>query len=108
MEDTFHNQLRTLTTTITLLANTPAEAESPLHSIERAAGGICLHLNADKTKYMYFNQRGDISPLKSGALKLVIKLNYLGSCVSSRKTSTRDQEMHGQLSIANRLDESQT
>ena len=32
---------------IALLANTPAQAESPLHSLKRAAAGIGLHLNAD-------------------------------------------------------------
>ena len=45
---------------IALLANAPAQAETLLHSLERAAGSICLHVNADKTKYMCFNQRGDI------------------------------------------------
>ena len=35
---------------IMLLANTPAQAESLLHSLERAAGGIGLHVNADKTQ----------------------------------------------------------
>ena len=34
---------------IVLLANTPAQAKSLLHSLERAAGGISLHVNADKT-----------------------------------------------------------
>ena len=37
---------------IELLANTPAQAKSLLHSLERAAGGIGLHGNADKTEYM--------------------------------------------------------
>ena len=37
-----------------LLANTPAKAESQLHRPERAAGGIGLHRNADKTEYMGF------------------------------------------------------
>ena len=32
---------------------------------------------------MCFNQRGDISTLKSGPLKLVDKFTYLGSSVSS-------------------------
>ena len=40
---------------ITLLANTRAQAETLLHGLEPAAGGIGLHLNADKTKYMCFN-----------------------------------------------------
>ena len=34
---------------IPFLANTPAKAESLLLSLERAAGGIGLHVNADKT-----------------------------------------------------------
>ena len=33
-----------------LLANTPALAETLLHNLERAAAGIGLHVNADKTK----------------------------------------------------------
>ena len=51
--------------------------------MERAAGGIGLHVNADKTEYMSFNQRGGISTLKRGPLKLVEKFTYLGSSVSS-------------------------
>ena len=66
-----------------LPANTPTQAESLLHSLEWAAGGISLHVNADKTKYMCFNQRGDISTLKRGPLKLVDKFTYQGSSVSS-------------------------
>ena len=57
---------------IALPANTPAQAESLLHSLERAAGGIGLYFNAYKAEFMYFNQRGDIS-LKGGSLKLVYK-----------------------------------
>ena len=34
---------------ITLLANTPAQAESLLHSLERVAASIGFHVNADKT-----------------------------------------------------------
>ena len=37
---------------IALLANTSGQAESLLHSLERAAGGKGLHVNADKTEYM--------------------------------------------------------
>ena len=47
---------------IAILANTPAQAETPLHSLERAAAGIGLHVNTYKTEYMCFNQTGDISP----------------------------------------------
>ena len=68
---------------IARLANTPAQAESLLHSLERAAGAISLHVNADKTKYMCFNQRGNVSTLNGGPLKLVDKSTCLGNTVSS-------------------------
>ena len=72
---------------ITLLANTPAQLETLLHGLEQAAGGISLHVNADKTEYMCFNQRGDISTIRrGGALKLMDKFTYLGSSVSSTET----------------------
>ena len=58
---------------IALLANTPAQVESLLHSLELAAGDISLHVNADKTEYLRFNQRGDISTLNGGSLKLADK-----------------------------------
>ena len=51
---------------ITLLANTPAQAKTLLHSLEQAASSIGLHVNWDMTEYMCFNQRDDISTLKSG------------------------------------------
>ena len=34
---------------LALLANTPAQAETLLHSLERAAAGIDLHVNVHKT-----------------------------------------------------------
>ena len=68
---------------IALIANTFALAETLLHSLEWAASGIGLHINADKTEYMCINQRGDISTIKGGPLKLVDKFTYLGSSVSS-------------------------
>ena len=72
------------TNDIALLAHTPAKAESLLHSLEWAAAGI--DFNTDKMEYMCFNQRGNISTLKAGPLKLVDKFTYLGSSVSSTKT----------------------
>ena len=68
---------------IAFLVNTPAQAESLLHIRERAAGGIGQHVDADKTEYMCFNQRGEISTLNSSSLKLVDKFIYLGSSVLS-------------------------
>ena len=46
---------------IALLANTPNQAETLLHSLEQATAGIGLHVNAHNTEYMCFNQKGDIS-----------------------------------------------
>ena len=70
---------------IALLANTLAKAETLLHSLERAAAGIGLHINADKTEYMCFNQKADISLLNGRSLKPVDKSTYQGSSVSSTK-----------------------
>ena len=71
---------------IALLANAPAQAETLLHSLERAAAGIGLQVNAHKTEYMSFNRTGDISTVNSSPLKLVDKFTYLGSSVPSTET----------------------
>ena len=68
---------------IAILANTPDQAETLLHSLERAAAGFDLNINAHKTEYMCYNQTGDISTLDGTSLKLVDKFTYLGSSVSS-------------------------
>ena len=68
---------------IAILANTPDQAETLLHSLERAAASIGLHVNAHKTEYMCYNQTGDISTLQGTPLKLVDKFTYLGSSVES-------------------------
>ena len=47
---------------IALLVNTSAQAESLMHSLEKAAGGIGLHVNADKTEFMCFNQNQTSDP----------------------------------------------
>ena len=73
---------------IAIPANTPAQAETQLHTLERDAAGIGLHVNAQKTEYMCFNQTGDISTLDGSSLKLVDKFTYLGSSVSSTETDT--------------------
>ena len=68
---------------IAILANTPNRAETLLHSLERAATGIGLPVNANNTEYMCYNQTGDISILDETSLKLVDKFTYLGKSVSS-------------------------
>ena len=70
---------------IAILANTPNQAKTLLHSSEWATAGIGLHVNAHKTEYMCFNQAGNISTLEGTSLKLEDKFTYLGSSVSSTK-----------------------
>ena len=76
---------------IALLANIPPQAESLLHSLEQVAGGIGLHMNADRTEYMCFNEKGDISTLNGTSRKLVDKFSYLSSSISSTES---DVSMH--------------
>ena len=78
---------------IALLVNIHAQAESLLHSLEKAASAISFHVNAYKIKYMifYYNQRGNIFTLKGRSQKQVDKFTYLRSSVSSTENdiSTR-------------------
>ena len=87
---------------IVLLANTTAQAKSLLCSLEWTAGGIGDHVNADKTEYMCFNQRGDISILNGSSLKLVDKFSYLESSISSTKNDINTQLAKAWIAI-NRL-----
>ena len=66
-----------------ILANTPNQTETLLHSLEQATTSIGLHVNVHKTEYMCFNQTGDISTIDGSSLKQVDKFTYLGSSVSS-------------------------
>ena len=68
---------------IALLANTHTQTETLQHSLERAAAGIGLHVNAHKMEYKCFKQRGDIATLNGSSLKLIDKFTDLGSSVSS-------------------------
>ena len=89
---------------IAILAKTPNQAETLLRSLERAAAGIGLYVNAHKTEYMRFNQAGDISTLEGTSLKLADKFTYLGICVSA-PTIQPPASHHENLS---RLDEPNT
>ena len=87
---------------IVLLANTPNQAKSLLHSLEQAAGGIGSYVNMDKTEYMCFNQKGDISTVNGGFLKLEDKFTYLGSSISSTENDINIQPVKAWTAI-NRL-----
>ena len=71
------------TNDIAIQANTPNEVETLWHSLERAAAGIGLHVNAHKMEYMCYNQTGDTSTLDGTPLKLGNKFTYLESSISS-------------------------
>ena len=71
---------------IALLTNEPAQAETLLHSLKRAAADLVLNVNANKTEYIYFNQIGDVSTQNGNSLKLVDQFTYLGDRVLSTDT----------------------
>ena len=64
---------------IAFLENTPTQTETLLPCQERAAAGIGTHANADKTEYMCFNPRGNISTLNGSSQEQTIspKNHYL-------------------------------
>ena len=68
---------------IAFLANIPVKAEIRWYSLERAAAGIGMHFNADKTKYMYFNQSGHMPTLNGSSPKEGNMFTNLGSSVWS-------------------------
>ena len=84
---------------IALLANTPNQVETLLHSLERAATGVGLHVNAHKTKCMCYNPTGDISTLDGTSLKLVDKFTYLGSSVESTEKDIDTRLMKAWIAI---------
>ena len=90
---------------IVLLANTSAQADSLQHSLDREAAGIGLHVNAHKTEYMCFNQRGDISTIKGGTLKLMDRFNndVLIFLPHTTKTTLRDitYQISGKMAYIN-------
>ena len=65
------------------LANTLNQAESLLHSLNKAGCGLGLHKNVDKMEYIFFNQSSHICSLNYGSLKLVNRVTYFGRCNSS-------------------------
>ena len=87
---------------IAILANVPAQAETLMLSLERAAAGIGPHINVHKTGYRCFNQTGDISTLNGSFQKLVDKFTYLGSSVSSTEKDI-DTQLTKAWTAINRL-----
>ena len=74
-----------------ILANTPTQAKTLLHSLEQATAAIGVNVNAHKMEYICFNQIGDISTRGGSSLKLLDKFTYLGSSVSSTEKDISTQ-----------------
>ena len=71
-----------------VLANTPAQDESLLHSLEQVAEGIDFSMNSNKTEFKCFNQEGTVFTLSGKPLKLWDQFIYLSSDISSKVMST--------------------
>ena len=69
-----------------LHANTPAQAESQVHSLEQAAGDIDCYMDANKTETMCFKQEGANSTQSGNFHKLVYRFTFLGSNISSTES----------------------
>ena len=68
---------------LALLANTPAQAESPQHNIVQATRCISLNMNVNKTEYIRFKQKRITFTLRGKPLKLKKQYIYLGRNISS-------------------------
>ena len=62
------------------------QAESLLRSLEKAAKGVGLYVNADETEYMCYGQDGNITSSSGKVLKMVDKFTYLGSNIASTES----------------------
>ena len=67
------------------LANTPAQEEYQVHSLEQSEGGFGLYANANTTDFMCFKQEEVISTQSGKPLKLD-KFTKLGSSISSTES----------------------
>ena len=76
---------------LVLLPNRPSQAESLLHTLEKAVWNIGLYVNSNKTGYMCFEKKGDISALNCKPLKLVEQFTYLVSNISSTEINVNTQ-----------------
>ena len=74
---------------LALMADTIADAQSLLHSLEIAAGDVGLYVNAGKTEFISYNQDGSINTLAGKDLKSVKSFVYLGSNVASTEADVK-------------------
>ena len=74
---------------LALMADTIADVQTLLHSLETATGDIGLYVNAKKTEYMSYNQIGTMHTLSSDDIKSVSFFVYLGSNVASKEADVK-------------------
>ena len=97
---------------IAFLENTPAQAESLLHSLKQKTGNIGLDVNA-KNVLMCFNREGATSTLNGEHLKLVDKFTNFSSSILSTDSDvnirlTKEKTVINNLSIIWKYDIEQT
>ena len=68
---------------LALFSDSVTQAQLLLHQLEQAARDIGLHVNADKTEYMAYKQKGEIASLSGKILNRVEEFIYLGSNIAS-------------------------
>ena len=68
---------------LALFANTQTQEESLLYRLDISAGGISLYVNANKTKFACFKQKGAITTQSGKTLKSVDQFTYIGSSIST-------------------------
>ena len=67
-----------------LFSNSPAQADSLLHSLEQVVG-IDIHVNANKIEFKWFKEVA-VSTLNGMSPKLVDQLTHLGNKISSTES----------------------
>ena len=79
---------------IGLISKTTEQAQTLLEEVERAALQVGLHMNASKTKCMFFNQvqSADIQTLDGSSLEVVNDFKYLGSWIFSSEHDIQVQK----------------
>ena len=74
---------------LALMADTIADAQTLLHSLETASGDIGLYVNVKKTEYMSYDQIGTMHTLSGDDIKSVTFFIYLGSNVASTEADVK-------------------
>ena len=80
------------------------QSKRNLYGFEQASGCISLYVNANKTEYVCFKQKGAVSTLSGKPLKLEDQFTYLGSNISSDESDAKAWNAMDRLLIAWKFD----